>query len=68
MTYKDRLSDHIKETIRRLLFPTAWLFGPEFVAREGSLKQKFLTWLYGEDESYPIHDGWFYPDDDGDAK
>lgn len=53
----------MKELIRRIVFFACWLVGSdgEFIAKEGSLKLKFLNWLYDGD-SEPLDDGWQYPE------
>jgi hypothetical protein len=49
-----------KEAIRRVVFFGCWLAGSdgEFVATDGSLKFKFLSWLYDYDRPEPLPDHW----------
>lgn len=51
----------MKEAIRFLMYPIAFVLGGEFYAKEGTLLYRFLFWLYGEPE--PVCDGWIYPED-----
>jgi hypothetical protein len=50
----------MKEIIRRILFLVP---GNGFRAKEGTLRDRFLTWLYGADECYLDFQCW-YPDEE----
>lgn len=46
----------MRNVIQRALFPIAVLCGGEFRAQHGSLKLRFLTWLYGLEDVRPEFD------------
>jgi len=53
----------VKEIIRRIYFVLVWLglADAEVVAVAGTIKHRFLTWMYGESD-YPLFETQ-WPDD-----
>lgn len=53
----------MKELLRTVIYSYCLVFNPDGVFRceEGSHKERFFRWLYGEPE-YAETDGWIYPE------